>query len=143
MSLQFKKIAPHVVHINEAKLLVNVVLRNIDVEVVVSILVQTRGLRPRSHITCHRVSNYGGRRWAMLSNNLGQGGVLPIGYVVKHWKTSRSTKHTENSINFTRKHCAFAKFLPTQACLVNLNGSRQPHIWQNLSLNEHGTALSD
>ena len=50
MPLELKKVTSYVVYVNEREFLVDIVLRNVDVEVIVTILVKTTLLGPRSDI---------------------------------------------------------------------------------------------
>lgn len=54
---QLKEVSPHIVDVDEAELFVDVVLRNVDVEVIVAVLVEAGLLGARSHIRCHRVAD--------------------------------------------------------------------------------------
>lgn len=125
MSLQLEEIASHVVDVDETEFLVDVVLGDVDVEVIVAILVQTRLLRAGTYIACHRIGYDSPSCVQMFSDNFCQCWMFPIRNIVKHWNTSTPAGHTEHSIDLSRENRAFAKFLPSQPRLIDLNRSWQ------------------
>ena len=68
MSFKLKKLSTHIVHVNEAKFFMDIVLGNINVEVVKTVLVKSRGFRSRSNIASHCVTDYSPTDWKMLSD---------------------------------------------------------------------------
>jgi hypothetical protein len=107
MSFQFEKISANIVHINETKLLMNVMLGDVDVVVVVAVLIKAGNLTARPNVTCHRVGDDCATGRKVFSNNLCQGWVLSVWDVIKQWDVGRAAKHTEYTINLACKNRAF------------------------------------
>ena len=141
--MEVLEVPPDVVDVDETELLVAVVLRYVDVEVVVAILLQPAYLSPWSDITRHLIREDGRRVATVLLYDPRQGGVLPVWNVVEHHHLTHSAEHTQHTVDSAGKHRASAQFLSAKSRLIDLNRSIQPDEWQNPTLDEQAACFSD
>ena len=119
----------------------DVVLSDVDIEVVETVLVQSRLLTSRSHITRHCIRNYSAANGQMLPDYLDQGRVLPVGDVVKEGNACGSAKHAEDSIDLSGKHCALRQLLSAKSSFIDFHRPWQLDIRQHLCLHKKTASL--
>ena len=141
MPLELKKVTSYVVYVNEREFFVDIVLRDVDVEVIVTILIKTTLLRPWSDIRSHRIRNDCASNRYVLPEYFGQRRMLTIRNVIKERDLRRSTRYAKYSVYFTGKNCTLGKLLPSKSCLIYLYRTWKDQVGQHFCFDEKTASL--
>ena len=104
--LQLQEVPADVVNVNEAELLVDVVLSDVDVKVIIPVLIETGSFGSGPHVASHSVADNRAAHWQVFADDLRQSWVLTVWYVVEKWEVGLTTEHPEHTVDLSGENSA-------------------------------------